>query len=273
MPMLIVAGLCLLFLAWLIGKPHFIAHRRRRRGAAPFPAAWLAILRRRVPYYRMLPPDLQAQLRRHIQVFIAEKQFIGCAGLEITDEMRVTIAAQACLLILNRQTDYYPKLERILVYPGAFRVTKQEFDEAGVMSEYHDELSGESWGDGQVILSWEDAVDDARFFGDGRNVVLHEFAHQLDQEKGAATGAPILARAEHYRPWSEALGAEYERLQQRADAELDSLFDYYGAEHPAEFFAVITEVFFEQPQEMAEMHPELYRQLKNFYRVDPLTWH
>lgn len=272
MAMLIVAGLCLLFLAWLVGKPHFIEYRRNRLRQQPFPPAWLAILRRRVPYYRLLPPDLQAQLRGHIQVFIAEKDFIGCAGLEISDEMRVTIAAQACLLILNRKTDYYPKLERILVYPSAFVVHKQEVDEAGVLSEYQDALSGESWGDGQVVLSWEDTVDDARFFGDGRNVVIHEFAHQLDQEKGAATGAPILARAEHYQPWSEALGAEYAHLRQQADAELDSLFDDYGAESPAEFFAVITEVFFEQPQEMAAMHPELYRQLKNFYRVDPLSW-
>jgi hypothetical protein len=272
MAMLIVAGLCLLYLAWLIGKPYYIEYRRRQLRSQPFPPAWLAILRRRVPYYRQLPADLQAQLRGHIQVFIAEKDFIGCAGLEVDDEMRVTIAAQACLLILNRKTDYYPKLERILVYPGAFKVKKQEIDEAGVHSEYHDALSGESWGEGQVILSWEDTVDDARFFDDGRNVVIHEFAHQLDQEKGEATGAPILARAEHYRPWSDALGAEYENLRQQADAELDSLFDYYGAENPAEFFAVITEVFFEQPQEMADMHPELYRQLKGFYRVDPLGW-
>lgn len=272
MAMLIVAGLCLLFLVWLIGKPYFIANRRQRLRNRPFPKEWLDILRRKVPYYRLLPADLQAQLRGHMQVFIAEKKFIGCAGLRIHDDMRVTIAAQACLLILNRKTDYYPNLERILVYPGAFRVKKQEIDDAGVMSEYQDELSGESWGDGQVILSWEDAVDDARFFGDGRNVVIHEFAHQLDQEKGAATGAPILARAEHYQPWSAALGAEYAHLRQQADAELDTLFDYYGAESPAEFFAVITEVFFEQPQEMAAMHPELYRQLQRFYRIDPLGW-
>lgn len=272
MAMLIVAGLCLLFLAWLISKPYLTALRRKRLRAQPFSSEWLSILRRRVPYYRLLPPDLQAQLRGHIQVFIAEKQFIGCDGLNITDEMRVTIAAQACLLILNRRTDYYPKLERILVYPGAFMVKKQEIDEAGVLLEYQDALSGESWGDGQVILSWEDAVEDARYFGDGRNVVIHEFAHQLDQEKGEATGAPILTRAEHYQPWSEALGTEFEHLRQQADAELDTLFDYYGAENPAEFFAVITEVFFEQPQEMAQRHPELYRQLKFFYRVDPLSW-
>lgn len=273
MAMLIVAGLCLLYLGWLLGKPYWIEYRRERIRKQPFPPAWIALLRRRVPYYRLLPPDLQGQLRGHILVFLAEKDFIGCAGLEVDDEMRITIAAQACLLILNRKTDYYPGLERILVYPGAFKVKKQEVDEAGVLSEYQDELAGESWGDGQVILSWQDAADDARFFGDGRNVVIHEFAHQLDQEKGEATGAPILARAEHYRPWSEALGAEYARLQHHADAELDTLFDYYGAEHPAEFFAVVTEVFFEQPKEMAAMHPELYRQLKNFYRVDPLGWH
>lgn len=272
MPMLIVAVLCLAFLGWLIGKPYYIAYRRKTLRRQSLPSAWLDILRQRVPLFRRLPADLQTQLQGHLQVFLAEKKFIGCAGLTVTDEIRIPIAAQACMLLLNRTTDYYPDLERILVYPAAFVVDRQEEDEAGVLSEYRDMLSGESWGDGQVLLSWEDVEEDARCAGDGRNVVIHEFAHQLDQEKGEATGAPILARGEHYQPWSSTLGAEYKQLQQQADTEQASLFDYYGAEHPAEFFAVVSEVFFERPREMADMHPALYRQLQGFYRVDPAAW-
>jgi hypothetical protein len=224
-----------------------------------------------VPYFRLLPADLQIQLKKHIQVFVAEKQFIGCAGLMVTDEMRVTIAAQACLLILNRKTDYYPNLERILIYPGAFIVDKLESDGAGVLSEQRAILSGESWSDGQVILSWEDTCDDANVIN-GKNVVIHEFAHQLDQENGAANGAPILSRGQNYQYWSEIFGAEFSKLQEQAESEQSSLFDYYGATNPAEFFAVVSEVFFERPQEMAGMHSALYQQLTRFYRVDPLSW-
>ncbi len=272
MAMLAVLGLCLLFLIWIVARPYYTEFRRNKIRRQPFPPAWRDILRRRVPYLRMLPADLQIQVKQHLQVFVAEKKFIGCAGLTITDEMRVTIAAQACLLILNRKTDYYPNLQRILVYPGAFIVHRVETDNAGVLSEQRAVLAGESWGDGQVVLSWEDTVDDASVIDDGKNVVIHEFAHQLDQETGAANGAPLLARGEHYRLWSEVMAKEFGKLQQQADSAEEALFDYYGAENPAEFFAVVSEVFFEQPREIAQMHPALYQQLRQFYRIDPLSW-
>ncbi len=279
MPAFIIFCLALLLVAWFIGEPWLAERRRQRIRSRPFPAAWRDILKRRVPYVRALPTDLQLLLKQHIQVFVAEKAFIGCDGLEITDEMRVTIAAQACLLILNRPRGYYPNLRQILVYPGSFVVQSEHTDGAGISHQGRQVLSGESWSLGQVILSWRDTLQDAAAPGDGRNVVIHEFAHQLDQETGTANGAPVLAKREHYARWAQVLGAEYQQLQARAgrprgpeDQDGESLFSDYGATDPAEFFAVISEVFFEQPQRMADQHPALYQELAQFYRLEPLSW-
>jgi Mlc titration factor MtfA (ptsG expression regulator) len=225
-----------------------------------------------VPYIRALPVNLQLQLKRHIQVFIAEKSFIGCDGLKITDEMRVTIAAQACLLILARARDYYPKLREVLVYPGSFVVEREHVDGIGVAHHARQVLAGESWERGQVVLSWQDTLEGAATPDDGQNVVIHEFAHQLDQETGVANGAPVLPRRDQYARWSQVLGAEYSRLQDCALQQEETLFSNYGASDPAEFFAVISEVFFEQPRRMADEHPALYRELAAFYGLDPLTW-
>lgn len=272
MPAIILAILGLLLVFWFIGQPYLLERQRRKIRTQPFPAAWRDILKRRVPYVRAMPADLQLQLKRHIQVFLAEKAFIGCDGLEITDEIRVTIAAQACLLLLNRPRGYYPKLRQILVYPGGFRVQRAHTDEAGIAHQGHQALSGESWSQGQVILSWQDTLVGAAEPHDGQNVVIHEFAHQLDQETGVANGAPVLARREQYARWSQVLGAEFHALQARAAHSHSSLFSDYGATDPAEFFAVISEVFFEQPQRMATEHPALYRELSQLYRLDPLSW-
>lgn len=272
MPALILVCIALLLVLWLIGQPYWRERQRRRLRAQPFPPAWRRIVQRRVPYVRAMPADLQAQLRQHMLVFLAEKAFLGCDGLEVTDEMRVTIAAQACLLILNRPATYYPGLRQILVYPGSFLVHRVHTDAAGVAHHEPQALSGESWAQGQVILSWEDAVQGAANPSDGNNVTIHEFAHQLDQEKGAATGAPLLARRAHYARWSAVLGAEFAALQAHADPHTSSLFSDYAATDPAEFFAVISEVFFEQPQRMADEHPALYRELSEFYQLNPLSW-
>jgi MtfA peptidase len=273
MSMIIITCLALLFALWLGSEPLRIALRRRRIRNQPFPAAWRDILRRRVPYFYGMPADLQLQLKKHMQVFLAEKTFIGCAELEVTEEMRVTIAAQACLLLLNnRRNTYYPKLRQILVYPGAFIVDRVHTDNIGVLQDQRQVLAGESWSQGQVILSWDDTIDGAAIINDGRNVVIHEFAHQLDQEKGHANGAPYLSHRSRYKRWSQVLNAEFARLQAQADSGEPSLFSYYGATNPAEFFAVTSEVFFERPQEMAEYYPELYRELSEFYRVNPLSW-
>ncbi len=272
MPALVVSLLAALLIAWLLGEPLVTARRRKTLRARPFPAAWRDILRRRVPHARALPTDLQRRLKQHIQVFLSEKAFIGCNGLEITDEIRVTIAAQACLLLINRPANYFPELRQVLVYPGSFVVDRSHTDGVGVAHHRRQALSGESWGTGQVILSWQDTLEGAAIADDGQNVVIHEFAHQLDQETGAANGAPFLRRKEHYRRWSLVLGAEFEALQASALADERSLFSDYGATDPAEFFAVVCEVFFEQPSRMAQAHPALYRELVQFFRLDPANW-
>ncbi len=277
---LLIFALASLFIAWVIAEPWLVERRRSKLRTQPFPEAWREILERRVPYVRRLPPDLRRQLEGHVQVFLVEKPFFGCAGQEITDEVRVTIAAQACLLILNRRSDYFPNLRQILVYPGAFvveRIVTLGAPGTGAMvggpqQEQRLALTGESWTHGQVVISWQDALEGAAIPDDGRNVVIHEFAHQLDQQKGYANGAPWLGRRDRYPRWSTVMSEEFARLQQRAFTGEPSLFSYYGATDPAEFFAVVSEVFFEQPREMAAMHPALYEELRRLYRVDPAGW-
>jgi Mlc titration factor MtfA (ptsG expression regulator) len=262
----------LLLVSWLASWPALIAMRRRQLRARPFPDYWREILKHRVPYVRRLPADLQLQLKRHMQVFIAEKHFVGCDGLEITDEVRVTIAAQACLLLLNRRTDYFPDLTHILVYPGSFIVKRVRNDPSGVLLEQRQTLAGESWSQGKVILSWADVLAGAGDVEDGRNVVIHEFAHQLDQEDGVANGAPILGKRAYQQRWVEVFTREFTTLQQRAELQQASLLDHYGATDPAEFFAVASEVFFERPQQLSAEHPALYELLSGFYKVNPLSW-
>jgi Mlc titration factor MtfA (ptsG expression regulator) len=270
--MLILAGAALLYVLWLLWRPRLIERRRRRWRSQPFPEAWRHILKKRVPYVRALPADLQLQLKKHIQVFVAEKAFIGCGGLVMNDEIRITIAAQACLLILNRPTDYYPKLRQVLVYPSAFLVNRPHTDDAGVQQDRRQVLLGESWSQGQVILSWDDTVEGAAVVDDAQNVVIHEFAHQLDTEKGYANGAPILAGRERYARWARTMGEAFRQLQAQARRHEPSLFNHYGATDPAEFFAVVSETFFEQPTELADQHPALYQELCDFYRINPLSW-
>lgn len=272
MPAFIIFCLGLLLVLWFAGEPWWRERRRKAWRAQPFPAPWRDILKRRVPYVRQLPADLQLQLKQHILVFLHEKVFIGCDGLDITDEIRVTIAAQACLLILKRPSNYYPNLRQILVYPDSFVVERDHTDSIGVAHRARQVLAGESWSQGQVILSWQDTLAGAAVVDDGQNVAIHEFAHQLDQETGHANGAPMLARRAHYRRWSRVLGAEFSALQARVARGEPSLFSDYGATDPGEFFAVISEVFFEQAVQMAEAHPALYRELSQFYQLDPLNW-
>ena len=271
-PLLLTCSVFLLLLAWWLGGPWLAERRRRRIGAQPFPAAWRRILRRRVPYVQRLPADLQLQLRRRIQIFIAEKPFIGCGGLQVTDEMRVTIAAQACLLLLNRPAGAYAQLRQILLYPNAFIVNRVATQSGGVLRDERHVLAGESWSQGQVVLSWEDARDGAAVADDGRNVVIHEFAHQLDQENGPANGAPTLAPGQNHRRWAAVLAEAFAHLQALEQAGEASLLSHYGATNPAEFFAVASEVFFEQPAALAEAYPALFAELSAFYRVDPLSW-
>jgi len=267
-----LAALLLAAASWLWAPPLLLEWRRARMRRRPFPPEWRDMLRRRMPLLRRLPADLQLQLKKHVQVLLAEKPFIGCAGLVVTDEMRVLIAAQAALLLLNRRTGYFGNLRQILVYPGAFIVERSTLEPGGIAREARQALNGESWQQGQVILAWNAVLEGAAAPDEGRNVVIHEFAHQLDQETGAANGAPFLGRRERYARWAAVLSGEFERLRERVARDEPGLIDSYGASDPAEFFAVVSEVFFGKPQELAARHPALYRELATYYGTDPLTW-
>ena len=272
MSLAIVLVAALLLVGAIAGAPRWRDWRRQAWASRPFPAAWRSILRRRVPLYRQLPADLQQQLRRRILVFLAEKPLLGCAGVVVTDEMRVTIAAQACLLRLNRGGPLFPELKQILVYPGAFVVDRVHAAPGGVLREQRRALAGESWSQGQVILSWQDVVDGARVVDDGHNVVLHEFAHQLDSESGSNNGAPFLGSHERYRSWSQTLSRDFALLRRDTLWGYRDVLDPYGATNPAEFFAVATESFFEQPWRLAARHPALFDEFAKYYRVDPRDW-
>ncbi|MEZ4386413.1 MAG: zinc-dependent peptidase [Candidatus Krumholzibacteriia bacterium] len=247
-------------------------HRRRRRAQlmqAEPPAAWSDILARRVPLVALLDDADHHELFGKMQIFLDEKIFEGCGGLTITDEIKVTIAAQACILLLHRDTEFYPDLDTILVYPHAYvsHVARRRPD--GTVEEGAQARLGESWARGVVVLSWDDVVAGAADIHDGHNVVLHEFAHQLDNEAGIGDGAPALPRASMYVAWARVLGAEYAHLLDDIHRRRPTVLDPYGATNPAEFFAVATETFFEKSAALRRLHPELYEQLRLFYRQDP----
>ena len=249
----------------------FFTHRRREAArAAPFPDAWAGIIERNVPHAARLPAEDRAELEGHVQVFLAEKAFEGCGGLEITDEIRVTIAAQACILLLRRETDYYPTLNTILVYPHPY-VAERKIHDGMLVHESKDVRLGESWERGPVVLAWDDVLHGTRDPRDGQNVVLHEFAHQLDQEKGRSDGFPALPSRSMYAPWARVLGEEYRELVEAVAHHRKSVLRDYAATSAAEFFAVATEVFFEKPVQLRRKHPELYEQLELYYRQDPAS--
>jgi MtfA peptidase len=248
----------------------FRDHHRKELGQQPFPPAWAQIIARNVPYCQHLHPDERKRLENLIKVIIREKHFEGCAGMVITDEIKVTIAAQACLLLLNLHHDYYERLVSILVYPQSFDFEQEEQGKAvGTVDVTNMPVMGLSSTTGAVVLSWPDTVRGAQNPDDGINVVFHEFAHQLDQLDGAMNGAPLLDRAGLYRDWAQVLGTEYQRLQVETETGATTLIRAYGATKPAEFFAVVTELFFEKPIELQREHPLLYEEFRQYYHQDP----
>ena len=264
-------GVIVLLIAW-----KFIAVSRRNKRRAQlmgesFPNNWQAMIENNVPLYKHLPEELKPQLHGLVNVFLAEKNFVGCGGQEISNEVKVTIAAQACMLLLNRKPRFFPKLKTIYVYPHTY-VAKGVTNDGGIMIEGKSVRLGESWQNGPVVLAWDSITGGARNVQDGQNVVLHEFAHQLDQEDGSADGAPILENHSSYRTWAAVLGEEYENLRDKTDHRRRSVIRKYGATNPAEFFAVATEAFFEKPKQMHKRCPDLYEELKNYYKLDPLQW-
>jgi len=243
--------------------------RRKRREPEPFPDEWLAILAKNFPLYAKLPAADQQELLGHIRTFIKKKDFEGCGGIEITDEIRVTIAAQACLLLLRRGAKCYPGLYTVLVYPHAYVATQRQRHADGTISEGPSVRLGEAWHDGAIVLAWDAVRSGARDMLDGHNVVMHEFAHELDFQTGMGNGTPVLPDRSSCAAWGRVLSAEFENLRRGRRSVLDS----YGGTNPAEFFAVATESFFEKPHQMRKRHPELYEELRDFYKQDPAEEH
>ncbi len=272
MAIYIILTLAILAIFWIATSGKRKARKRQSIVNVPFPAEWRKILRKNLPFFYKMPADLQLQLKNKMQIFLAEKNFVGRKGQEIDDEVRVTIAAQACLLLLNRSTDFYPFLKTIVVYPAAFITKHAQYDHSGVKTQDARVLLGESWTRGQVILSWHHSASGGADFEDGHNLVIHEFAHQLDGESGVTNGAPPLNNEQNYQEWSKVLSEEFQTLQRQAQRGHSSFLDQYGATNPAEFFAVCSEVFFEKPIQLKELHHELYQQLKSYYQIDPSQW-
>jgi Mlc titration factor MtfA (ptsG expression regulator) len=241
--------------------------------ARPFPEKWLEIVRHNVVFFRRLSSADQAELLDHIQVFLVEKRFEGCGGLKINDEIRVTIAAQACLLLLHRKTDYFPRLYTILVYPSQYVAEERRQIQDHVWEEGEMVRLGETARQmGTLVLTWDAARAGAADAADGKNLVLHEFAHQLDYENEAADGAPALASREQQLSWREVMRTEFASLRAADDTGIPTLLDNYGATNPAEFFAVTTEAFFERPCALRGQHPKLYAELQRYFQQDPIEY-
>jgi Mlc titration factor MtfA (ptsG expression regulator) len=243
--------------------------RRRRLLTEPFPPDWEPYIARNVRHDRVLDRDLRQRLRGAVRIFIAEKSWVGCGGLEVDDEIRVTIAAEACLLLLGVEPGwYFDNVRSILVYPHAFREPVELQDSRGIIDEDRAD-AGQAWRRGPVILSWHEVLFDLHHPGRGRNVVLHEFAHQLDALDGEMGGTPPLSGFELRRRWDRVVDREYRRLREQVRAGQPTLLDPYGASNRAEFFAVATECFFERPEPLRRGQAELYDLLARFYGQDP----
>ena len=245
--------------------------RRRRILSEPFPEPWFGYLESNVHQYRALPPPARDRLRDLTRIFVAEKNWVPCGGLEIGDEVRVTIAAQACLLLLGIEGEYcFDAVRSVLVYPGGF-VKMGRVPGTPLVAEGSPTM-GEAWHRGPIVLAWDHVLAGGQNADQGRNVVLHEFAHHLDDLDGAMDGVPPLGSHGDYQRWSEVTQREFERLRLAADRNVATLLDHYGAASRPEFFAVATECFFEQPGAMRQQHRELYDLLRKFYRQDPAAW-
>ncbi len=212
----------------------------------------------------------QRRLRKLASLFLHDKTINGASDLEVTSTMRIYIAAHACLLVLNLNLDYFHGWNEVIVYPSAFVVKRDEVDEIGVVHETHRTLAGESWRRGPVILSWSDAMPGAHPHGSASNVILHEFAHKLDMLTGNANGLPLLHKDMSFENWTLTLSEAYKKLYHQLERHHHTAIDPYAAESPAEFFSVLTEVFFVKPALLYKHYPKVYHQFSLFYRQDTL---
>ncbi len=272
-PFLLVILLGKIVVLFLILRSRKRKRARQRRLTQPFRKEEITLLDHNFPTWRKIPPDLRQKHAGFTRVLTEEKSYEACGGLtEVTRDMRLTIAAQAALTLIGRDDhDFLPRLRSILVYPRGFRDPgRRAF---GVNEEERGLLSGESWETGSVVLSWESVLLGGRDNDGGMNVVIHEFAHQLDQYNGVADGIPRLAERNDYTRWVEIMRREYDALVAATRTrDTEPWLDPYGATHPAEFFAVISEAFFVDPHGLKHEHPDLYAELREFYGLDPVRW-
>jgi MtfA peptidase len=237
-----------------------------------FRPEWIGMLERNVPLYPRLPQPLRVRLHERIGRFVATIRFEGCGGLELTEEMILTVAAQACLLVIHREGKPYPGLKVVYLYPSTFSSVQKRVDSIGVVTEGEVHRLGESWEMGTIVLSWDSVAQGARDIADAENVTFHEFAHQLDHEDGATDGAPGLPNGAAYRSWARVFGENYADFLEMTERGKKTVLDSYAATNPAEFFAVATEAFFEKPQQLQEKRPELYEEIMRYYGLDPREW-
>jgi len=247
-------------------------HRRKSILETPFPQQWKKIFESNVTYYQRLNEVDQKNLRDLTQIFIAEKNWEGCGGLTLTDEIRVTIAAQACTLILEIPHTFYSNVKTILVYPSTIVIPERKpgfFEMTTTPQSGPTPVLGEAHLYGPIVLVWDSILQTARDPNSGHNVVYHEFAHKLDMLDGSANGTPPLETPEQYRQWIKICSEEFLKLRELTDCGEQTFLNSYGAVNEAEFFAVATEQFFEQSSDMKSKHAELYSVLSKFYRQDP----
>lgn len=238
-----------------------------------FPAEYRELIRKGVPLVELLSEQELEKLEALVRILMSEKTFEGAGGLEVTEEMCVTIAARACLLVLQRNEldqPLFPELDTIIVYPSTYRA-RQQRQEGYVVVDDEQARLGESWTRGMIVLSWDAVQAGGANSKDAHDVVLHEFAHQLDAEDGAMDGTPELGALARYGAWSRIAGSEYAALYEAVEHHEKTTLDPYGATNAPEFFAVLVEHFFERPSDLASKHPELYRELATFFRFDPVA--
>jgi hypothetical protein len=282
----VVAGVAIL--AWLLLAPWFRSRRRREVARSGLSPAAIASLARHVPLRARLPHDTRARFDGLVAAFLAEKEFVGCNGLQVTDEIRTAIAGHACSLLIGRPHGLYESLRSVLVYPTPFWVDEEIHEDGGLVTHRRHVLSGQAWDSSRIILSWEDILETTNYPGRGYNVVVHECAHYFDAEAEppvaqvriaprapGAAGRHTSDRAHRGAgdlSWRDALDEEYERLVDAVDDGAETFLDPYAAEDPAEFFAVASEEFVDRAAALREAEPELYGLLRAYYGFDPAVW-
>jgi Mlc titration factor MtfA (ptsG expression regulator) len=270
-PLYIVVALFLAVLAYRLYRRQALATRLQQLARQPLAPDLLELMRQHTPLYERLPPNLQQRLQGLVNVFVNDKNFFGSGGLEISDNMRLAVAGNACLLILGRDDPRFPGSATILIYPDTI-VTPQTHHDGALVHEGASARLGESWHRGPVILSWADVLLGTQNPADGHNVVLHEFAHKLDEENDVMDGLPKLRDHEDYAEWARVMSREFAELIDRVERRKNGVLDSYASTSPAEFFAVVSEVFFEQGKTLQRELPKLYEQLANYYGLDSAGW-